>query len=291
MGDGCTEDGAGAYSFIRMSGMLDLSRDEKAKVGWLRPCRRAVNRAAVRSYGNHFGQLALRRKVAGDVLVIGGYGTEFFTGALVRIEHDNGFSRALLEIVKRRDEVGVAGDEYDAVKILFHVVDEHLGSDVYVRSFLFGFPHCCDGNLLAGLAGFLCKRIAGAESFIVALDDLQFIVFFISIFQKGKGRTFARPCTASPRLSGRLTTHQGVRRVLYQIAFPETSGGIRFPKFRGLAVFPMVFTSLLGCRGCLNRCWRIQCERQLDYALSRECIREVFYVAASSAVQGANLAS
>ena len=170
---------------------------------WRSPCRRAVDRAPMRADGDYLRKLALCRKVAGDVLVVGGYGTEFFAGAFVRVEYDNGFSCAFLEIVKRRNEIGVAGDEYDAVKILFHVVDEHLGSDVYVRAFFFGFPHCCDGNLPAGLAGFLCKRIAGTESFIVALDDLQFIVFFISIFQKGKGRTFVRPCTASPRLSGR----------------------------------------------------------------------------------------
>ena len=35
------------YNLARMSGMLDLSSDEKAKAGWLRPRRRAVNRAAV----------------------------------------------------------------------------------------------------------------------------------------------------------------------------------------------------------------------------------------------------
>ena len=91
------------------------------------PCRRAVDRASVASDWNHVGQLALRRKVAGDVLVVGGYGTEFFTGAFVRIEYDNGFSCALFEIVKRCNEVGVAGDEYDAVKILFHVVYEQSG--------------------------------------------------------------------------------------------------------------------------------------------------------------------
>ena len=141
---------------------------------WRSPCRRAVDRAPMRADGDYLRKLALCRKVAGNVLVVGGYGTEFFAGAFVRIEYDNGFSCAFLEIVKRRNEIGVAGDEYDAVKILFHVVDEHLGSDVYVRAFFFGFPHCCDGNLPAGLAGFLCKRIAGTESFIVALDDLQF---------------------------------------------------------------------------------------------------------------------
>ena len=117
---------------------------------WRSPYRRAVDRTSVRTDGDYLWELALCRKVAGDVFVIGGYGTEFFAGAFVRIEHDNGFSCAFLEIVKRRNEIGVAGDEYDAVKILFHVVDEHLGSDVYVRAFLFGFPHCCDGNRSTG---------------------------------------------------------------------------------------------------------------------------------------------
>ena len=37
----------------------------------LRPRRRAVDRAAMRSYGNHFRQLALRRKVAGDIGIVG----------------------------------------------------------------------------------------------------------------------------------------------------------------------------------------------------------------------------
>ena len=121
------------------------------------PRHRAVDRAPVRPDGDYLRQLALRRKVSRDVLVIGRHGAEFFAGTFVRIEYDDGLSCAFLEVVKRRNEIGVARDEYDAVKIFFHVVDEHLGSDVHVRAFLFGFPHCCNGNLLAGLAGFLCK--------------------------------------------------------------------------------------------------------------------------------------
>lgn len=72
-----------------------------------------------------------------------------------------------------------------------HVVDEHLGGDIYVGAFLFGFPHDCMRNL---------------------------------IFQKGKDQTFARPCTALSRLSSRLSTHQGVRHSLYQIALREAKG-------------------------------------------------------------------
>ena len=162
------------YNLARMSGMLDLSKDEKAKAGWLRPRRRAVDRAVVRSYGNHFGQLALRRKVARDVLVISGYGTEFFAGAFVWIEYDNGFSCALLEIVKRRDEVCIARDENDTVEVGLDMVDEHLGGNVHVGALLFGFPHGCAWNLSAGFARLFCKGIAGSETLVVALDDFQF---------------------------------------------------------------------------------------------------------------------
>ena len=37
----------------------------------LRPCRRAVDCAAMRSDWNHFRQLAPRRKVAGDIGIVG----------------------------------------------------------------------------------------------------------------------------------------------------------------------------------------------------------------------------
>ena len=100
----------------------------------LRPRRRAVDRAAMRTNGNCVGKLALCRKVAGDVLVVGGHGAEFFAGAFMRIEHDDGLPRSLLEIVKRGNEVGVSRDKYDTVKVIFHVVDEHLGCDVNIRA-------------------------------------------------------------------------------------------------------------------------------------------------------------
>ena len=62
----------------------------------LRPRRRAVDRAAMRPDRDYVWQQALRWKVAGDVFIVGGYGAEFFAGALMRIEHDDGFSRSLL---------------------------------------------------------------------------------------------------------------------------------------------------------------------------------------------------
>ena len=91
-----------------------------------RPRGRAVDRAAMRANRDYVGQLAFRRKVSRDVLVVGGYGAKFFTGAFVWIENEDGFPRSLLEIVKRCNEIGVARDKHDAVKVVFHVVYEHL---------------------------------------------------------------------------------------------------------------------------------------------------------------------
>ena len=54
--------------------------------------------AAVRPDWDYVGKLALRRKVAGDVFVVGGYGAELFAGAFMRIEHDDGLPRSLLEV-------------------------------------------------------------------------------------------------------------------------------------------------------------------------------------------------
>ena len=121
--------------------------------GRLFPRRRAVDRAAMRPDGDYLWKLALRRKVAGNVLVVCGHGTKLFAGAFMGIEND---------------------------------------------------------------------------------DD--------------KGRTFARPCTALPRLSGRLATHQGVRRVLYQILPSEKRGQILKIPTAILAIFATPFFS----RKCLD---------------------------------------
>ena len=119
-------------------------------------------------------QLALCRKPTRDVLVVGGHGAKLLTGTLMWVEHNYGLPRALLEIVERRDEISVAGDKYDAIKVPLHVVDEHLGCDVYVGTLLFGLPYGCDGNLIAGFARLLGERVAGSEALVVALDDAQF---------------------------------------------------------------------------------------------------------------------
>ena len=137
------------------------------------PRRRAVDRAAICTNWYHVGELVFCGKVARNVLVVGGDGAKFLAGAFMRIEHDYGFTRVLLEVVKGCDEIRVAGYENDAVKIALNMVNEHLGGDVYVRAFLFGLPDSCKRDLWTGLTGFFRKWIASAEALVVALDDFQ----------------------------------------------------------------------------------------------------------------------
>ena len=137
------------------------------------PRRRAVSRAPVRSDGNCLQQLASRRKVAGDVLVVSGHGSEFFAWAFMWIEHDNGLPSVFLEIVEWCYEIGISRDEHDAVEVLFHVVYEHLGCDVHIRTFLFGLPHGRGRNLFAGLARFLGERIARTEKVLGSASNRQ----------------------------------------------------------------------------------------------------------------------
>ena len=187
------------------------------------PRRRTVDRAAVRADGDYLWKLALRRKVAGNVLIVGGHGSEFFAWAFMRIEHDNRLPSMFLEIMERCYEIGIARDKHDAVEDLFHVVYEHLRCDVHIRTFLFGLPHDRSRNLFAGFAGLYRLN-----------PSMYTMVFFIHVTPKGKSRTFARLCTALPKLSGRLSTHQGVRCALYQIP-PRGARGSCAKKFSVLA--------------------------------------------------------
>ena len=140
---------------------------------WFAPRCRAVDHAAICTHWYYVGKLAFCRKVARNVLVVGGDGAKFLARPFMRIEHDYRFTCALLEVVKWCNEIRVARYENDAVEIALNVVNEHLGGDVYIRAYFFGFPDSCKRNLWTGLAGFFCEWIARAESLVVALDDFQ----------------------------------------------------------------------------------------------------------------------
>ena len=160
----------------------------------LRPRRRAMNRATVRPNGNCFGQLASARQIAWDVLVVCGYCAEFLAWTFMRIEHDNRFAHAFLEIVKRSDKIGVARDKDDAIEVGLYVVDEHLRSDIHIRSLFFRFPHGRTGNLVAGFARLLCKGIAGAKTLVITLDYRQ-----LRAIRRKSGKIYSLP-----HLRGRL---------------------------------------------------------------------------------------
>ena len=70
-----------------MRGAGESGGFSRSRGGRLLPRLRAVDRATVRPDGNHFGQLALRRKVAGNVPAMCGMEAEVCR-ALSRIEHD-----------------------------------------------------------------------------------------------------------------------------------------------------------------------------------------------------------
>ena len=149
----------------------------------LRPSGWSMNRTTMSTNGNDTGKLIPRWQITWNVFVVGGNGSEFFAGTFVWIEYDDRLSSVFLEIMKRCYKVGVSRDKYDAVKTRFHVIDEHLRGDVYVGPLLLCLPHGCDGDLLTGLAWFLCKGVTGAKALIITFNYAQ---FWTKCHQSGK---------------------------------------------------------------------------------------------------------
>ena len=173
---------AGEYHiFASMSGMLDLSRDEKAKhflPRWLRdvqyqcraemivtmstscqsrrcairgsgmgamlrPRRRAVDRAAMRPDGYHVGELAFRRKVAWDVRVVCRRPLKMVGDGFAWIEYKHGFLELAAESVNRSRLIGIACYQSKAVSVRPHGIDKGGYRKVYVGAFLFKFHDVC----------------------------------------------------------------------------------------------------------------------------------------------------
>jgi len=116
----------------------------------LRPRRRAVDRAAMRSHGNHFRQLALRRKVAGDVRVVGSM-IAYVGKSFMRIEHEYLLAKLLSDQVERRNEVRIPADEGNGINVAREHIVEHVGCDIDVRPFLLQLDdmHSAVGRLFA----------------------------------------------------------------------------------------------------------------------------------------------
>ena len=73
------------------------------------PRRRAVEGATVRAYGNDVGKLALRRKVAGDVRVVGSRSLKMVGYGFAWIKYKHGFAKFAAERLNRPGLIGISG--------------------------------------------------------------------------------------------------------------------------------------------------------------------------------------
>ena len=166
------------YLFARVSGMLDLSRDEKAKVEQLRPRRRTVDRASVRPDGYDVGELALRRKVAGDVRVIGSVIADI-RKAFVRVKHKYLLAKLSPNQFEGSDEIRIAADERNSINVIRECVVKHVRRDVYVRPLLFKLDdaHFAVGGLLAITACVVDRWHPNLVPIVIPLDDFKTLDF------------------------------------------------------------------------------------------------------------------
>ena len=118
----------------RVSGGFRRRRD-----GRLFPRRRAVDRAVVRPDGNYLGQLALSRKVAGNVRVVCRCPLKMVGDGFAGIEYKYGFLELAAESVNRSRLIGIACYQSKAVSVRPHGIDKGGYRKVHVGTFLFEF--------------------------------------------------------------------------------------------------------------------------------------------------------
>ena len=108
----------------------------RSRGGRLFPRRRAVDRAAMRSDGNNFRQLALRREIAWNVRVVGSRSLKMVGHGFAWIEYKHRFPKFAAERLNRPSLIGIAGYQNKAFGIGAHGIDKGGNSKVYVRTFL-----------------------------------------------------------------------------------------------------------------------------------------------------------
>ena len=123
-----------------------------------RPRRRAVDRAAMRPDRDYVWQLALRRKVAGDVPAICGVEPEVCR-TLARIEHDGLPLEFVPYKVERRNKVGISGDDDKRIGYVCVGVAEKRGREIDIRSLFFNLYHV--NKSIWGCRAFLASGIYG----------------------------------------------------------------------------------------------------------------------------------
>ena len=102
----------------------------------LRPRRRAVDRAAMRSNRYDVGKLALCREIAWNVRVVGSRSLKMVGHGFAWIEYKHRFPKFAAERLNRPSLIGIAGYQNKAFGIGAHGIDKGGNSKVYVRTFL-----------------------------------------------------------------------------------------------------------------------------------------------------------
>ena len=122
----------------------------------LRPRRRAVDRAAMRSDGNNFRQLALRRKVAGDVPAICSVKAKI-CWTLARIEYYCAPLEFVANKVKRGNEICVARYDDKCVGCICVGIAKKRGGEIDICSFFLNLYHM--DKTVRGCWAFLTPKI------------------------------------------------------------------------------------------------------------------------------------
>ena len=104
------------------------------------PCRRTVDGASAGKL-YRFRQLAFRRKVARDGLVVRGVIHEIRRPVVARVEHEHGHFQFKANYVDRSDVIGIARDEDKAFRLLSEGVSEQSGGEVDIRPLFLELEH------------------------------------------------------------------------------------------------------------------------------------------------------
>ena len=93
----------------------------------------------MRAYGNDVGKLALRRKVAGNVRVVGSRSLKMVGYGFAWIKYKHGFAKFAAERLNRPCLIGIAGYQNKAFGIGARGIYKGGNGKVYVRTLLFKF--------------------------------------------------------------------------------------------------------------------------------------------------------
>ena len=139
----------------------------------LRPCGRAVYRAPIRKWHN-IRQLALRRKVAGDVFVVGCESSQFLAHVLMRVEYKRSQADFVAYETKRCGEIDIAADNHEGVRRLSICIGHHLCCKIDIGTLLNRSVNDSIRHFAATLTGFFSEWKFDTESLVETLYDFHY---------------------------------------------------------------------------------------------------------------------